>query len=177
MVEKNILIMTTHRGAENSASSEMYLLLAEFGDSKAKITKTKVSGVLIVETSLKHQDVTDILKKLIESEPWRARSLLRLIPVEAMVDTDLSQIVEAVQPMLERIGENDTFRITVEKRHSELSRTEIIESIAAKINRKVDLKHPDWIILVEIIENKVGISVVRSEQILSFVKVKRGDTL
>ncbi|MFQ6135031.1 MAG: THUMP domain-containing protein [Nitrososphaerales archaeon] len=176
MVAKNTFILTTHRGAENSASSEIYMLLTEFGDSKAKITRTKVSGVLMVETVLSHQDVIEMLKKMIESEPWRARSMLRLIPAEEMVDADLNQIVEAVQPMLERIGEEETFRITVEKRHSEISRNEIIEAVASKTVRKVDLENPDWVVLIEVIGGKAGVSVVRPEQILSVVKAKRGDT-
>ncbi len=173
---KNIFILTTHRGAENSASSEVYLLLTEFGDSKAKITKTQVSGVLLVETALSSQDVMALLRKMIEVEPWRARSMLRLIPAEVMVEADLTQIVEAVEPMLERIGEEETFRITIEKRHTELSREEIIESVASKTTRKVDLKKPDWVVLIEVIGAQAAVSVVRPTQILSVVKAKRGDT-
>ncbi len=176
MVAKNTFILTTHRGAENSANSEIYLLLTEFGDSKAKITKTNVSGILMVETVLSHQDVIELLRKMIEFEPWRTRSMLRLIPAEVMVDADLNQIVEAVQPMLERIGEEESFRITIEKRHSTVSRNDIIEAVAEKTDRKVDLKNPDWIILIEVIGSKAGVSVVRPSQILSVVKAKRGDT-
>ncbi len=40
MVVKNTFILTTFKGGENTAGSEVYTLLAEFGDSKAKISRT-----------------------------------------------------------------------------------------------------------------------------------------
>lgn len=176
MAKKNTFIFTSYRGAENSAGSELYMLLTEFGDSKAKITRTEVSGVLTAETELSHQEVIDGLKKMMEHEPWRVRSILRLIPVEEIVGADVNQIVEAVQPKLVRIGEEETFRITVEKRHSDISRGDIIEAIASKTDRKVDLENPDWVILVEVVGVMAGVSVVRPPQILSIVKAKRGGT-
>ena len=57
MVVKNTFIFTTFKGNENAAGSEMYMLLAEFGDSKAKISRTEVPGILFVETVLTHQKV------------------------------------------------------------------------------------------------------------------------
>jgi tRNA acetyltransferase TAN1 len=175
MVEKNTFLLTTARGAEDSGGSELYMLLTEFGDSKSKITRTGVSGVLLVETELAHQEVIEMLKKMMEFEPWRARSMLRLIPLEKIVDIDLEIIKEAVKPLMEKIGPEESFRITVEKRHSDLSRAELIEAVASTTSRKVDLENPDWVVLVEVIRDTVGLSVVRPSQIISIVKVKRGD--
>ncbi len=175
MVEKNIFLLTTARGAEDSGGSEMYMLLTEFGDSKAKITRTGVSGVLLVETELPHQEVIEMLKKMMEFEPWRARSMLRLIPIEKIVDLDLEIIKETVKPLMEKIGTEESFRITIEKRHSELSRGDLIEAIASTTSRRVDLDNPDWVVLVEVIRDTIGLSVVRPSQVLSVVKVKRGD--
>src|SRR3989304_6513469 len=153
----------------------MYIILTEFGDSRAKITRTGVSGVLLVETELLHQDVIEFLKKMMEFEPFRIRSMLRLIPVEKVVDLDLEMIKDEVKPLMEKIGPEESFRITIEKRHSELSRGELIEVIASTTNRKVNLDNPDWVVLVEVIRDTVGLSVVRPSQIVSVVKVKRGD--
>jgi len=175
LVEKNTFLLTTARGAEDSGGSEMYMLLTEFGDSRAKITRTGVSGVLLVETELLHQDVIEFLKKMMEFEPFRIRSMLRLIPVEKIVDLDLEMIKDEVKPLMEKIGPEESFRITIEKRHSDLSRGELIEAIASTTNRKVNLDNPDWVVLVEVIRDTVGLSVVRPSQIVSVVKVKRGD--
>ena len=176
MVVKNTFIFTTFKGNENAAGSEMYMLLAEFGDSKAKISRTEVPGILFVETVLTHQKVITIIQKIIEDEPWRLRSMLRIFPAEQIIESEIEQIVKAIQPMLERIGEDETFRITIEKRLSDLSRQEIIKEVASKTTRKVNLKNPNWVVLIEIIGNKTGISVVNPSQIISVTKAKRGDT-
>lgn len=175
MVVKNTFILTTFKGGENTAGSEVYTLLAEFGDSKAKISRTEVSGILLVETVLSHQEVIETLKKIIEDEPWRVRSMLRIFPIEQVIETNIEEIVGAIQPILEKIGEDETFRVTVEKRQSDLSRKEIIDTIASKITRKVDLENPNWVVLVEVIGNKTGVSVINPSHIISVTKSKRGD--
>ncbi|HJN58373.1 MAG TPA: THUMP domain-containing protein [Nitrososphaerales archaeon] len=174
MVVKNTFILTTFKGGENTAGSEVYTLLAEFGDSKAKISRTEVSGILLVETVLSHQEVIETLKKIIEDEPWRVRSMLRIFPIEQVIETNIEEIVGAIQPILEKIGEDETFRVTVEKRQSDLSRKEIIDTIASKITRKVDLENPNWVVLVEVIGNKTGVSVINPSHIISVTKSKRG---
>ncbi|MDP6641529.1 MAG: THUMP domain-containing protein [Nitrososphaerales archaeon] len=174
MVVKNTFILTTFKGGENTAGSEVYTLLAEFGDSKAKVSRTEVSGILLVKTVLSHQEVIETLKKIIEDEPWRVRSMLRIFPAEQIIETNIEEIVGAIQPMLEKIGEDETFRVTIEKRQSDLSRKEIIEAIASKITRKVDLENPNWVVLVEVIGNKTGVSVINPSHIISVTKSKRG---
>ena len=175
MVVKNTFIITTFKGGENTAGSEVYTLLTESGDSKAKISRTEVSGILLVETVLSHQETIKTIKKIIEDEPWRIRSILRIFPAEQIIESEIEQIVGAIQSMLKKIGEDETFRITIEKRLSDLSRQEIIKAVASKIGRKVDLKNPNWVVLIEIIGNKTGISVVNPSQIISVTKSKRGD--
>jgi len=177
MITKSTFILTTFRGAENTAGSEVYMLLAEFGDSKAKVTRTEISGILIVETILPHEEVIKTIRDIIESEPWRVRSMLRLFPVEQLVDSEIGLIIETVKPMLEKIGEDETFRITIEKRHTQITKEEIIKAVASLTNRKVDLNNPNWVILIEVIGAKTGISVIKPSQIISVTKLKRGDTV
>jgi tRNA acetyltransferase TAN1 len=175
MVIKNTFILTTFKGGENTAGSEVYTLLTEFGDSKAKISRTEVSGILLVETVLTHQEVIETLNKIIEDEPWRVRSMLRIFPVERIIETNIEEIVGAIEPLLEKIGEDETFRITIEKRRSDLSRQEIIKEVASKITRKVNLENPNWVVLIEVIGDKTGVSVINPSQIISVAKAKRGD--
>jgi len=170
----NRFMLTTHRGLENSASSEAYMLLTELGDKDVKIFNTGIPGIITVETSLTHSEVVEALKAMIDKEPWRIRYILRLIPLEVVVETRIEAIVDAVEPLLQRIGEAESFRVTVEKRFSEISTREVIEAVAGKVNRKVDLEEPDWIILVEVLGGISGVSVIRPDQILNVVKVKRG---
>jgi len=71
-----------------------------------------------------------------------------------------------------RIGDSESFRITVEKRRTLLRSREIIDAVAADINRKVDLEHPDWVVLIEVVGRYTGVSVVRPDALLNVQKEK-----
>ena len=66
-----------------------------------------------------------------------------------------------------------TYRISIEKRNSELSSKEIITKIANKIKNKVSLEFPDKVLLIEILGNKTGVSILKKSDILSTEKTKR----
>ncbi|MEM2211444.1 MAG: THUMP domain-containing protein [Nitrososphaerales archaeon] len=168
------LLVTTYRRAEHDAGAELFSLLIELGDSSPKIEQTGISGLLAVETSIPADRVINEVKKIVESEPWRIRYLLRLIPIECVVDTDLSIIKKAVEQMINRIGENESFRVTVEKRHTNLSSRDIIDAVASLVHRPVNLENPDWIILIEVVNGKTGLSILKPHQILSVTSIKRG---
>ena len=100
------------------------------------------------------------------------RYILRVLPVEDVVPTELDAIKQAAKDLSVKIG-NGSFRITVEKRHSSLKSVEVIKAIASEIESKVDLENPDWVILVEIIEGQTGLSVLRQNQMFSSIVEKR----
>ena len=71
----------------------------------------------------------------------------------------------------EQISEGETYRISIEKRNSNLSSQEIISKIANKIKNKVSLEFPDKIVLIEILGNKTGISILEKSDVLSVEKL------
>ena len=54
-----------------------------------------------------------------------------------------------------------------------MSSTEIITEIAKIFTNKVSLNQPDWIILIEILGDKTGISILKDSEIFSLDKTKR----
>jgi len=98
-----------------------------------------------------------------------------VIPIEKSISTDLKNIEIEVEKLTTRkIKSNDSFRISVEKRHTSMRSKEIISSIANKLSRfKVSLENADWIILIEIIGNKTGISVLKEIDIFNSIMEKR----
>lgn len=167
------LLVTTHRNMETEASSEMHALLAELGDEGSEIDYTNVSGLLTARTNLEPLEVVQKIRKMVLDEPWKLRYVLRLIPIEVVVNTDLDSIKDTALKLASRIKDNETFRVTVEKRRSDIPSTDIIEAVASVIDREVSLKEQDWIVLVEIIGKETGISVIKPDSIFSAVKVKR----
>lgn len=71
------------------------------------------------------------------------------------------------------ITNEDTYRISIEKRNSNISSQELITRIANKIENKVSLENPDKIIQIEILGAKTGIAILKKSDILSVEKTKR----
>ena len=166
------LILSTSRFREEEAQDEILDLLDMFGDQEAEAEITAVKGLLIAETALDPFAVIEALKKLVAEEPWRVRYVLRVIPVEVVVPAELDDIKKAAKELAARI-EKDTFRITVEKRHSPLESIDVIKAVAGEIDSKVDLENPRWMVLVEILGGQAGLSVIRPDQVFSAVVEKR----
>ena len=168
------LIITTFKHSEDDALSEILDLLMKFGDTEAEIIKTQISGIILGYTRLDPTSVILKLKSLINTEPWEVRYILRVIPVEHVTSTDLRLISLVVKTLALKIPDNETFRITIEKRHSAIRSNEIITAIAKEISsNSVDLDKPDWIVLVEIVGQLTGVSVIRPSQLFSSVIEKR----
>jgi len=167
------LIVSTYRFREEEAQAEILDLLEQFGDPESECEITEIKGILLANSTIDPIEAVARLKALISSDPWQIRYILRVLPIEAVVATDLGCIRLAAKELASRIGNVDRFRITVEKRHSPLSSTDIISSIAGEIQSKVDLDNPDWVVLVQVLGAKTGISVIRPQQTFSSIKEKR----
>lgn len=167
------LIITCSRHLESETAQEIHDILEELGDSDTTIDITQMSGIVTAVTLLDPFGIVEKIKKRILDEPWSVRYCLRIIPIQETVTTEKEDIVNAVLKHATAINSDDTYRITVEKRHSAISTSEIISGIADKIHRKVSLEQFDWLVLVEILGSKTGISVLKEDNIVSTQKLKR----
>lgn len=166
------LLATTSRGNEDDACSELWYLLGQIGDSASTVDKTGVAGLVAAKTAFNPFEVIEKFRKILRERPYEFRYTLRLIPIEKVVRTDLGEIQRVATELSSKIGENETFRVTVEKRFTETSTRDIIEAAAANIERKVDLNKPDKILLIEVIGGLTGISVIKPDDILYVMKEK-----
>lgn len=164
------LIVTTFRGQEAVAASELRELLTHLGDPSPEVSMTRVTGLITAYTSLDPFQVIKRVEEILGEEPWRVSALLRFIPIERVIEARPEKIAEAVEELASKIPEDASFRVTVEKRHTSLSSRELIEAAASKVDRKVNLENPDWVVLVEVLGGVAGISVIRPDQILSTAK-------
>lgn len=169
------LLVSTYRFREEDAYDEILDLLDRFGDPDAEAEVTQVSGIILARTAIDALCVVEKLKALVAQEPWEVRYILRVLPVERVVPAELEDIQGAARDLASRIGPGESFRVTVEKRHSPLHSREIIDYIADVVERKVDLDDPGWTILVEIVGRDAGVSVLKKGQIFSAVLEKRGE--
>ena len=167
------LIITCARHLEPETEEELMSILDDLGDSEPKITITNMSGILTAETKLDPIEVVKKIKEMVLDEPWSVRYCLRIIPIQKIVESQIDEIEKAVSEMSKQILDDETYRISIEKRNSDLSSKEIITKIANQIKNKVSLEFPDRIVLIEILGNKTGISILKKSDVLSIEKTKR----
>jgi tRNA acetyltransferase TAN1 len=168
------LLVTTYRHREYDAVDELNVILQRFSIDVETIEIQNVSGVILALANLNPFELITKFKELLTEEPWQFRYILRVIPIERALYTDLKNIEREVENLtMKKIKVNDSFRISVEKRHTSTRSKEIISSIANKLQNKVSLENPDWIILIEIIGNKTGISILKKRDIFNSIMEKR----
>jgi len=166
------LIATCPRGAELSAIYDLRALLEELGDEEADAWESGVSGLILAKTSLDPIEVVERARALVRREPWKAGALKRLIPIQRSVAASVDEIVAAAAELAHLIEEGEKFRVTVEKRHTQLSSREIIFKVAELFDQKVDLEKPDKVVLVEVVGPVAGVSVIKPSQLVSLEKEK-----
>ena len=167
------LIITCARHLEPETRDELNDILEDFGDSDAQISITSMSGILTAETKLDPIEIVRKVKEMVLDEPWSIRYCLRIIPIQKIIESKMEEIEEAISSMSQEILDGETYRISIEKRNSDLSSKEIITKIADRIKNKVSLEFADKIILIEVLGNKTGISILKKSDILSIEKTKR----
>ncbi|MCW4031805.1 MAG: THUMP domain-containing protein, partial [Candidatus Bathyarchaeota archaeon] len=72
-----------------------------------------------------------------------------------------------------KISDQESYKIAVRKRSTNLSSTDIIDMIAPEIKRKVNLDNSDLLLQIEIIGEISGISLIKPNEILSVDIEKR----
>jgi tRNA acetyltransferase TAN1 len=167
------LLATTSRGSERQMCSEMfYLLKEEIGDPTPTVDKTGVRGLIAAKTTLDPYAVIEKFRAILQERPYEFRYALRIIPIEKVVRTDLDEVKRVATQLAAKIGENETFRVTVEKRFTTIHARDFIEAAATDIQRKADLENPDKILLIEVIGGLTGVSLIKPSDILAIVKEK-----
>jgi len=174
LIPDSNLLATSEIWSESEACSELWMLLRAVGDETPVVDRSPIRGLIAAKTNLEPIEAIERLRSELQKSPEIFRVLLRVIPVDEMVPTDLEGIVEAVHRLASKIGEKESFRITLEKRRTHLRSREVIDAVAERIDRRVDLEGYDWNVLIEIIGKTTGISVIPRHGLLNVQKEKAG---
>ena len=167
------LLVTCARNLETETKNEIEKILGEIGDQEPEILNVGMRGILMVNTNIESSKIITWVKDKVVEEPWFIRYCLRMIPIQSVTETEIDKITKVITKLKSVIQQNDSYRITIEKRNTDMSSTEIITEIAKIFPNKVSLNQPDWIVLIEILGNKTGISILKENEIFSLDKAKR----
>jgi len=167
------LIITCARNLESETKNEIMKILDALGDQEPEILNVGMRGILMVNTIIEPSKIIDWVKNKIIEEPWLIRYCLRIIPIQRITDTEIDKIKQTVIKLKDTIQKNDSYRITIEKRNTNISSNEIITEVAEIFPNKVSLNQPDWIVQIEILGNETGISILKNGEMFSLDKAKR----
>ncbi|WXG45542.1 MAG: THUMP domain-containing protein [Candidatus Atabeyarchaeum deiterrae] len=169
-IDYNLLISCIRDRERNAVMEAEDLIGSTIGDSLVEVALTGVRSLIAARSSLEPRTVIGKLRTLAIDDPWRFQYTLKYVPLDVVVPTEMNRIVEASGGIVHCILEDDTFRITCNKRHSQLHCTDIIKSVAAIIDRKVDLEKPKKVLQVEVVGEWTGLSVLGPSDTLSLCK-------
>ena len=164
------LLATTDKITMGAASSQLWMNLRAVGDPEPKVNKSRIKGIIQGYTTLDPVEAILQLRARMMDEPERYDKLFRVMPVLSWVDTTIEAIVAEVDAQKAKMGEGDTFRVTLEKRKTELRSLEIIDPVADAIDNVVNLEEPDWVVLIEVMGDKTGVSIIPAEAMLNVQK-------
>lgn len=168
-------VATTFRYREEDLINELEDLFYEFGETNVEVQETNVSGLIVGKCSKDPCEFIKFLRTKLETSMWEIRYLLRFIPIQTVVTTDIENIKNALLKLLDEsnIPHDQTIKILVEKRHTPIKKMEVIDAVGSHLKLPVDLSNPQWILLVEIIGKYSGISVMPSNSMFSSMIEKR----
>uniref|UniRef100_A0A061QXB3 tRNA acetyltransferase TAN1 n=1 Tax=Tetraselmis sp. GSL018 TaxID=582737 RepID=A0A061QXB3_9CHLO len=144
-------------------------------DSRFFWTKLDIQGLIFVKMKTEEGKpgpsklVEHILREISETKQMKSRHCIRLIPVEESCQASLEQIKELSKTMADSVfkgSEGLKFAVAFEKRgHSGEcnDRMKVIDTVVGNIEQppnKVDLTKPDKTVLVQIVKNSCGMSIV-----------------
>jgi tRNA acetyltransferase TAN1 len=167
-------LATTYRYKEEDLMDELEGLFFEFGETAVEVNETNISGLIVGKSSTNPELFIHYLREKLKDSPWDIRNLLRFVPIHRVVLSEVEEIKDCLLDLAkQKITDKGPVKILIEKRHTKLSKKDIINSIGPHLNYPVNLTNPTWILLVEIIGKYSGISVISSNMMFSSMTEKR----
>lgn len=125
--------------------------------AEGKILTSYQSVMLYLVEGDPHQ----VADKLRESLRGGGTPIIRIIPVDYVVDPYLDEVIEVVKNIVVKIPQNESFRITLqghlmsidsEGRKVIMHSIDSIREIAKYVDRPVNLEKPDWIVFIKVVK-------------------------
>ncbi|MGQ9720937.1 MAG: THUMP domain-containing protein [Candidatus Jordarchaeum sp.] len=173
-MENPSLFVTYDMKNKRESKEEVLWVLGKVGEQEPIFLSSRARGIFLIQTSLDPKEVTKKLTQLCKEQPDLFWYTYNYIPIDVWCSSELDEMEENVIKLAEGIKQDETWRITVNKRfYGKYHTIDIIEALAENISwGKVDLENPQKIIQIEIIGKQAAISLLEPSDIFSVSKVK-----
>lgn len=106
------------------------------------------------------QNPHEAAQKIRETLSGSATPIYRAIPIDVVVDPLIDSVRNVIEELAKKIPKDKTFRITLQghlygfdenRRFIRLHTIDSIRILADRIDRRVNLSNPDWIIFIKVV--------------------------
>jgi len=132
------------------------------------VEKTKVPGIAVLHTGLNGREVIRRCRESFAAGE-SFEFAVKWVPVDVWCETSLDAMKTVIEQRIkEGIEQGQTWAMEVEKRGWRLYHArEIIDRLASGIDRKVDLRHPDRIVRIDVLGPVTAVSLLEPDGIFS----------
>ncbi len=163
------------REREHAARSEVQYFVGDLLDDQGLVaTGAPASGLLTCSTTIDPFLVVHRLSSFALENPYQFRFSIRFTPVECCVPSTIGDIMAATEKLKNKMGESESFRVTVRHRRTALDSMKVVRSVAGLISQRVDLKNPDKTVWIEIIGDLTGVSILVPEKDILSIATLQG---
>ena len=153
---------------EKNAMSEAAWILSKYVDIeffKAKLLPVGGLGLLTLETGIEiPESINKYITTLLAGE--NLFYCFKITPLEYFEIFDEDLVYIWVGSNKNRLLENETWKVNLNKRHTLLKTRDIVNQIAKLISNPVNLKNPIKLLQVEIIGKFVGLAILKPFQLV-----------
>jgi len=168
------LLVTYHGGLEGLGETEVRTRLQEAGAGLEELKRSDIEGVFLLRVSGDPKKVVSDVRTLCIGSPDLFQETHHWAPVEKWVRTDPSEMARTAAELGSGIATDDKWMLVLHKRRTQMHTMELIKLLTDPIERgKVDLKNPDKMLVVEVMGEMTGMSLVTKEQLLDVNRVRQ----
>lgn len=167
--DKFNLLLSCRRFQEAESCQELRRIIDE-EETLESLEWCKVTGITCLVVAKLQGDAHAFVSRigqLVKKMPWIIRELLKIQPIDFVVDSTVVAIREGSKELAKRMSKTDKFRINLNRRDTELDRDKLLHEIAIQFPGKVDLETYDWVVTVEILGPVTGLALVKEKEIVS----------
>ena len=175
----SLFLVTSDHYQERNALSEAYNFLLQFvsNNNISVYAKTLlIRGLGLLEFKNFSIHFPDNIETIMKDFSKKITYCSKIIPLNGIITTpDFGELLpQMILELTKDMTDEESWRITVQKRHSKIKEKDLIALIANKITvGKVNLTNPDWIVQIEVLQNWIAYSILRPSHYLSFARQKK----
>ncbi|NPE06983.1 MAG: hypothetical protein GNW80_01765 [Asgard group archaeon] len=156
---------------ERDGMSELWHVLVKYCSvTPLDAFRLPIKGLFLLAIKDNLLETFEKLRKVISKNKFQFIICKKITPLEQLIKSDYEELEKIIPEYFQKIPSDVKWRITMKRRHTKLKRNDIINLLAnhpSAPKGPVDLENPDWIIIVEIFGEWLGLGVYRNNPIIT----------